>query len=151
MSMTDNPKPIIPAIAKHYPCAGDWAYLLLRAAAGLMLIPHVWPKLMAGPAAVAANVMARRGIEPALAAAYVTIAIEVAGAILITLGLLTRPMAALLVGEFIVIVISHYKTGGWGVSGGGAEFAFLWLIVYVYILARGGGRLSLDAKIGKEF
>ncbi|MEW6450777.1 MAG: DoxX family protein [Pseudomonadota bacterium] len=151
MSMTGNPKPIIPAIAKHYPCAGDWAYLLLRAAAGLMLIPHFWPKLMIGPAAVATNIMARRGIEPALAAAYVTIALEVAGAILITLGLLTRPMAALLVGEFIVIVISHYKTGGWGVSGGGAEFAFLWLIVYVYILARGGGRLSLDAKMGKEF
>jgi len=151
MSMTDGPRPIIPALSKHYPCATEWAYVLLRVVAGLMLIPHVWPKLMAGPAAVAANVMARRGIEPALAAAYVTIAFEVAGAILITLGLLTRPMAALLVGEFIVIVISHFKTGGWGVGSGGAEFAFLWLIVYIYILARGGGRYSVDAKMGKEF
>lgn len=151
MSMTDGPRPIIPMLGRHYPCAGDWAYLLLRAAAGLMLIPHVWPKLMMGPAALAAGVMTRRGIEPALAAAWITIIFEVAGAILITLGLLTRPMAALLVGEFIVIVISHFKTGGWGVGTQGAEFSFLWLIVFVYILARGGGRFSLDAKIGREF
>lgn len=151
MSMTENPRPIIPALGKHYACAGDWAYLLLRVAAGLMLTTHVWPKLMAGPAAVAANVMARRGIEPALAAAYVTIVFEVAGAILITLGFLTRPMAALLIGEFIVIVISHFKTGGWAASTNGAEFAFLWLIVYIFILARGGGRFSLDAKLGREF
>lgn len=151
MSMNDTPRPIIPALARHYPCASEWGYVLLRVTAGLMLIPHVWPKLMIGPAAVATNIMARRGIEPALAAAYVTIALEVAGAILITLGLWTRPMAALLVGEFIVIVISHFQTGGWGVSRGGAEFSFLWLIVYIYILARGGGRYSLDAKMGKEF
>ena len=38
---------------------------------------------------------------------------------------------------------------GWGV--GGAEFAFLWLMVFVYILARGGGRYSVDAKFGREF
>lgn len=150
MSMTDGPRPIIPALSRHYPCAGDWAYLLLRVAAGLMLIPHVWPKLMMGPAALAAGVMTRRGIEPALAAAWITIVFEVAGSIFITLGLFTRPMAVLLVGEFIVICISHAKTGGWGVSTGGAEFVVMWLIVYIYILARGGGRFSLDAKLGRE-
>jgi len=60
-------------------------------------------------------------------------------------------MAALLIGEFIVIVISHAKTGGWGAGSNGAEFSFLWMIVYIYILARGGGRYSVDAKMGKEF
>ena len=50
-----------------------------------------------------------------------------------------------------VIVISHFKTGGWAASTNGAEFAFLWLIVYIFILARGGGRFSLDAKLGREF
>jgi hypothetical protein len=44
----------------RYPQAAELAYALLRVAAGLMLIPHVWPKLLAGPTAVAANVMARR-------------------------------------------------------------------------------------------
>ena len=31
------------------------------------------------------------------------------------------------------------------------EFAFLWLIVLIYILARGGGPYSVDAKLGHEF
>ena len=115
-----------------------------------MLIPHVWPKLMAGPAAIAVNVMARRGVEPALAAAYIAIIVEVAGAILITLGLFTRPMALVLVLEFVVIVKSHL-VAGWGVSAGGAEYAFLWMLVYLYILARGGGPYSVDAKLGREF
>jgi putative oxidoreductase len=150
MSTTDGARPMISSLGRIYPQATEWAYLLLRVTAGLMLIPHVWPKLMAGPAAVAANVMVRRGVEPALAAAYVAIIVEVAGAILITLGLFTRAMALLLVIEFLVIVKVHFVGGGWGVSKGGAEFAFLWLIVYVFILARGGGRYSVDAKMGRE-
>jgi hypothetical protein len=84
------PRPLVPALARIYPEATEWAYLLLRVVAGLMLIPHVWPKLMAGPSAVAANAMARRGIEPALLAAYLVIITEVLGAICITVGLLTR-------------------------------------------------------------
>lgn len=147
--MSDTMKPVIPALARHYPAATDWSYLLLRVTAGLMLIPHVWPKLMVGPAAVAANVMTRRGVEPALAAAYVTIIVEVLGAICITLGVLVRPVALLLVIEFIVIVKVH-SVAGWGVGGGGAEFAFLWLIVYVYILCRGAGPYSLARVIGRQ-
>ena len=54
----------------RYPQAVEWTYALLRVAAGLMLVPHVWPKLMAGPTAIAANVMARRGLEPSLFFAY---------------------------------------------------------------------------------
>jgi len=144
-----NVRPVFPALAKYYPQGSEWGYVLLRVTAGLMLIPHVWPKLMMGPAAVAAGVMTRRGIEPALAAAYAVIILEVVGAICITLGLFTRPVALLLVLEFIVIVKVH-AVGGWGVGSGGSEFAFLWMIVYVFIMLRGGGPYSLDAKLGKE-
>ena len=41
-----------------------------------MLVPHGWPKLMAGPAAVAAGTMTRRGIEPAYTAACIAIVLE---------------------------------------------------------------------------
>ena len=146
---TSNARPVFPALAKYYPQGSEWGYVLLRVTAGLMLIPHVWPKLMMGPAAVAAGVMTRRGVEPALAAAYAVIILEVVGAICITLGLFTRPIALLLVLEFIVIVKVH-AVGGWGVGSGGSEFAFLWMIVYVFIMLRGGGPYSLDAKLGKE-
>jgi putative oxidoreductase len=147
--MPTNARPIFPALAKYYPQGSEWGYLLLRVTAGLMLIPHVWPKLMMGPAAVAAGVMTRRGVEPALAAAYAVIILEVVGAVCITLGLFTRAVALLLVVEFMVIVKVH-AVGGWGVGTGGSEFAFLWLIVYVFIMLRGGGPYSLDAKLGKE-
>ena len=149
MSMT-NTRPLLPGLNRMYGQWSEWAYLLLRVAAGLMLIPHVWPKLMAGPAAIAANVMARRGVEPALAAAYVAIIVEVAGAILITLGLFTRPMALILVLEFLVIAKTHL-VAGWGVGIGGAEFVVLWLLVYLFIMCRGGGPYSVDAMLGKEF
>jgi len=142
-------RPLVPALARIYPETTEWGYLLLRAVAGLMLIPHVWPKLMAGPSAVAANVMARRGIEPSLLAAWLVIITEVLGAICITLGLFTRVVAALLVIEFLVIVKQH-STAGWMAGAQGAEFPFIWLIVFVFILLRGGGPYSVDRKLGWE-
>jgi putative oxidoreductase len=144
-----EPRPLIPALGKYYPCAADWGYALLRATAGLMMIPHVWPKLMAGPSAIAANVMVRRGVEPALVAAWIAIILECVAAVCITLGLFTRAIAALLVIEFLVIVKVH-STAGWGANVQGAEFPFLWLVVLLFILLRGGGPLSLDRKLGKE-
>jgi putative oxidoreductase len=143
---TDN-RPLIPALGRIYPHASEWGYLLLRVTAGLMLIPHVWPKLVAGPAAIATNVMARRGVEPALVAAYLAIIVELVGAVCITLGLFTRVVAALLVIEFLVIVKVH-SVAGW--MGPGAEFPFLWLIVLIFILIRGGGRYSADRMLGWE-
>jgi putative oxidoreductase len=147
MSTAAENRPLIPALGRIYPHASEWGYLLLRLTAGLMLIPHVWPKLVAGPAAIAANVMARRGVEPALVAAYLAIIVELVGAVCITLGLFTRVVAALLVIEFLVIVKVH-SVAGWMAQG--AEFPFLWLIVFIFILIRGGGRYSVDRMLGWE-
>jgi putative oxidoreductase len=143
-----------PAVAdptNRYPQAAELAYALLRVAAGLMLIPHVWPKLMAGPTAVAANVMARRGLEPSLFFAYAAIVFELAGIVLVTLGLFTRIIALLLVIEFLFIVYVHSASGGWAASTQGAEFPFLWLVVWIVVLVRGGGPYSLDARLKMPF
>jgi putative oxidoreductase len=146
MSTAGNTRPVIPALGRVYPQATEWAYLLLRVTAGLFLLPNVWPKLMAGPAAVAANSMTRHGLQPALAFAWLAVIFEVGGVILITLGLFTRLMALLLVIEFIVIA-KVLLAGGWSNSG---QAALLWLVVFIFILARGGGPYSLDAKLGRE-
>src|SRR6266571_731793 len=46
-----DPRPVIPALGRHYAFASDLAYLIVRLTAGLMLLPHGWPKVMtAGPA-----------------------------------------------------------------------------------------------------
>jgi len=146
----DTPKLVIPALEGLYAWAGEVGYLLLRMTAGLMLIyPHVMMKLSMGPEAVAAKVMAAHGIEPALPAAYLIIALEILGVVCLTLGLFTRPVALLLVVEFLVIVKVH-AANGWAANAGGAEFPFLWLMVLVLIMLRGGGRYSLDRLLGRE-
>ena len=109
----------------------DWAYPLIRITAGLMLLPHVWPKLMtAGAAGVAAG-LARRGIEPALPFAYLIMFLELVGGICIAIGFLTRPFALLCLVEMIVIIFKAHLPNGWGfsVQGGGAEFPVMWAIL----------------------
>jgi putative oxidoreductase len=145
----DTPRLVIPALERVYAWAGEVGYLLLRMTAGLMLIyPHVSMKLAMGPEALAANVLAKRGIEPALPAAYLITAVEALGIVCLTLGLLTRPVALMLVIEFLVIVKVH-AVNGWA-GAGGAEFPFLWLMVLILIMLRGGGRYSLDRVLGRE-
>jgi putative oxidoreductase len=108
---TTQPKLVIPQLRSFYAWAEPISWALIRLTAGLMILPHGWPKLMAGPAAIAANVMARRGIEPAYVVACIAIFLEIVGAVCIILGLLTRPFAALLVIEFLIIVKSHLNAG----------------------------------------
>ena len=35
-------------------------------------------------------------------------------------------------------------------SGGGYEYPLLWLIIFISIAVRGGGRYFIDERIGKE-
>ncbi len=114
-----------------------------------MLIPHGWPKVMAGASAVAANTLSRRGIEPALPLAYLIMFLETIGGIMIAIGLFTRPIALLLVIEFLVIIFVHLPRG-YGVGAGGIEFPLMWGLILLAILLRGGGPWSLDRKLGFE-
>jgi putative oxidoreductase len=154
MNGTAQPKRFIPALGGIYDSLADWAYPLLRATAGLMLLPHAWPKFMVlGAQGVAANILARRGIEPALPIAYLIMFLETVGAICITIGFLTRPFALLLLIEMLVITFKVQMPNGWGfsVQGGGAEFTAMWALLFLIILIRGGGHYSVDRAIGKEF
>jgi putative oxidoreductase len=144
-----DPKPMIPALTSLYARYADLYWPLIRVASGAVLFAHGWPKLMAGAQAFAAGSLAKRGIEPALLLAYVVIFLETAGAILIMLGLFTRPIAALLVIEFMVIVWVHLPNGfAW--TNRGYEYPLLWGLFFLAILLRGGGPYSLDRKLGRE-
>src|SRR5205814_8869731 len=99
-----EPKPIIPPLASFYLHARDLGWLVVRLTAGGMLLVHGIMKIMpmsekgfaATIEAFAIGSMARRGIEPAIAAAYAVFFLETVGAILIILGLFTRFFAAAL-------------------------------------------------------
>lgn len=144
-----DPKPIVAGLRPFYESYADLYWPLIRIASGVILFAHGWPKLMAGAQAFAAGSLAKRGIEPALLFAYVVIFLETAGAVLIILGLFTRPIAALLVVEFMVIVWVHFPNGfAW--TSRGYEYPLLWGLVFLAIALRGGGPYSLDRRLGKE-
>ncbi len=144
-----DPKPIVAGLRPLYETYAGLYWPLVRVSAGAILFTHGWPKLMAGAQAFAAGSLAKRGIEPALLLAYVVIFLETAGAILIILGLFTRPIAALLVVEFAVIIWVHVPNGyAW--TGRGYEYPLLWGLIFLAMVLRGGGPYSLDRKLGKE-
>jgi putative oxidoreductase len=151
-----EPRPIIPALGSFYEQSRDLSWLVVRATAGGMLLVHGLIKLTTNSiAGFAANSMARRGIEPAIAAAYMIFFLETVGAVCIILGLFTRFVAAMIFVEFLIIIFVAHWGGGfagfaWNRAGGGWEYPLFWELSWLAILLRGGGPYSLDRKLGRE-
>ena len=147
---TGDPRPLIPALAPFYVHTADLSWLVVRATAGLMLLPHGIPKVFSqGVAAFAAAGLARRGIEPALPLAYVVAFLETIGGACIALGLFTRFFAVGVAIEMAVITAVNIPQGfGW--ANRGYEYTLFWGLIMFAIALRGGGPYSLDRRIGKE-
>jgi putative oxidoreductase len=139
---------LFPALRPFYNWAEPIAWLLIRLTAGLMLIAHGWPKLMAGVGPVAANTLAKRGIEPAEPLAVVLITLETLGGLCVALGLFTRFFAAAITIEMAVIVYHSLHSFTWVKAG--YEYPLFWGLVMLAIALRGGGPYSLDRLLGKE-
>ena len=143
-----EPQLFFPQLAPFYDWVRELSWPLIRITAGLMLIPHGWPKLMMGITATANMALVKRGIAPAEPLAIALIAIETLGGLCIALGLFTRFWAAAATIEMCVIVYHHLPKFAWG--QGGYEYPLMWGLVMFAIALRGGGAYSLDRKIGKE-
>jgi putative oxidoreductase len=111
---------------------------------------HGWAKIGAGAGAVAANVMAKNGLEPAFVFAYAAMFLETIGAVRIILGLFTRVFAAALAIEMAIAFLFVHAPKGSAAGQGGYEYVLLLGIVLLVIAIRGGGRYSIDRMIGKE-
>ena len=139
---------LIPGLRAFYEWAEPVSWLLIRVTAGLMLIPHGWPKLMMGVTATANMALVKRGIAPAEPLAVVLITLETLGGLCIALGLFTRFWAAAVTIEMCVIVYHHLPKFGWGERG--YEYPLFWALVMLAIALRGGGPYSLDRRLGRE-
>ena len=139
---------LIPGLRTFYEWAEPVSWLLIRVTAGLMLIPHGWPKLMMGVTATANMALVKRGIAPAEPLAVVLITLETLGGLCIALGLFTRFWAAAVTIEMCVIVYHHLPKFGWGERG--YEYPLFWALVMLAIALRGGGPYSLDRRLGRE-
>ena len=133
---------------------GDLAALILRVAAGLIFLPHGWPKIAGdgGASAFAADMAANYGIPAFLG--YVAAYAEVIGAVLLIAGLLTRLDALLLAGTmFVAAFIVQLPDALFEVEPGaikafvalrGIEMPLALFAICVALLFTGGGRISLD-------
>ena len=152
---TTAPRPIIPALAPLYQGLSGLSYPLIRVAAGLILVPHGAQKLFGwfggyGLEGTAGFFAQNLGLEPGMFFAVLVGATEFFGGLLLALGLLTRPAAAAVAVLMAVAITVHLPNGFFWTSGG-YEYPLLWGLIALAIAFRGGGELSVDRKIGREF
>jgi putative oxidoreductase len=146
-------RPIIPFLAPLWAGLTEPAYALLRLTAGGFLVPHGLWKLfgITGSQEEMLAFFSAIGLEPAWTIMIAVGVVEVVGGTLIALGLLTRPAALAAAATTATAALYVHLPLGFYVEPGGVEFSALWAIVLLYIAIRGGGALSLDRLIGREF
>ena len=153
MSATTQAKPLVPLFGEISSALSPLAEPMVRVTAGLLLMPHGAQKLFGwfggyGIAGTGQFFAAKLGLPAWLA--LVAGLIEFFGGLLLALGLLTRPVAALVFGLMAVAIVQvHFPVWFW--TDGGLEYPLFWAIVALSFVIRGGGRYSLDASIGLEF
>ncbi|MEF8816791.1 MAG: DoxX family protein [Salinibacter sp.] len=126
----------------------DLGLLLLRATFGLyMAVGHGWGKIVGGPeqwAGLGGTMeIFGLGFAPTFWGLMAALA-EFAGALLVALGLLTRPAALLLVINMAVAATAHIT----GAIDGSPETALLYAFVFLSLVFVGPGKYSVDELAG---
>jgi putative oxidoreductase len=116
-------------------------------------MPHGTQKLFGwfggyGLAATGEFFATKLGLHPGLPLAALTGSVELFGGLALVLGLLTRPTALAVAILMAVAVLTVHLPNGYFWMTGGYEYPLMWGLIAVAILLRGGGRYSLDARLG---
>lgn len=120
------------------------ALLALRVVLGLIMAAHGWQKIHNGPAHVVQMVHSL-GLPGWMA--YLTIAAEFGGGILIMFGFLTRfAAAAVLIDMIVAILTVHLHKDLTG--PGGKEFPLALASIAFALIFFGGGELAVDWLVG---
>ena len=115
----------------------DHLLSVLRIMSGLLFLQHGTTKYLHFPASKMS------GIAP-LSMGGAAGMIELAGGVLIVVGLFTRPVAFVLSGTMAVAYFyAHFPRGFFPLLNGG-ELAALYCFVFLFIAAAGGGAWSAD-------
>jgi putative oxidoreductase len=126
--------------------AREIAYFLLRVVSALLFIQVGGLKLFGWFGGIPPG----GGAAPFMSQAWIGGVLEVFGGAAIMLGLFTRPVAFILSGEMAVAYWQfHAPNGHWPVQNHG-EPAVLLCFIYLYMAARGGGEVSLDALMRRK-
>ncbi|RDV01827.1 DoxX family protein [Undibacter mobilis] len=140
---------LIPGLSGFYAAMEPIAYTLVRVVLGLVLFMHGWQKVNTfGLDKVSTAFATNYGLPGA--SAYLVAFVELIGGAAILIGLFTRFFASASAILLLVAMFAAHWAKGFYAGQGGYEFALTLGIVAFFIAIRGGGRYSVDAKIGKE-
>jgi putative oxidoreductase len=133
----------------------QWASLILRVPAGIILAAHGAQKLFAWFGGYGlegtGQFMASQGLEPGYLMALLAGSAEFFGGIALIIGLLVRPAAAVSAFTMLVAGIVVHGSAGLFLSNGGFEFALALLAMTLALVILGGGKLSLDKLLAEKF
>jgi putative oxidoreductase len=121
-------------------------HALLRIGAGLLFMEHGAQKLFGALGGMdgqgmKAELMTQMGLAGIL---------EFFGGLLIAIGLLTRPVAALLFIQMLWAYVQvHLPQGGLPLQNKG-ELALLYALVWAFLVGNGAGPLSVDAALARR-
>ena len=110
-------------------------HALLRIGAGLLFLQHGLQKLfglLGGSAVPVGSLLGLAGI------------LETLGGLLLVVGLWTRPVAFVLMGQMLAaFLMAHLPKGGWPIQNGG-ELPLIYALVFAVLATAGAGPASLD-------
>lgn len=122
---------------------GDLGLLILRLSAGIALaFAHGIGKLP--PSERFVSGVEKMGFPAPSFFAWAASISEFAGALLVAIGLATRPAATLVACTMATVVFVRHGPDAFEKK----EKAFIYLVIFVAIMLTGAGRFSIDALIG---
>ncbi len=151
-SRIDQSRLIIPGLAGLYRQVAPLGYALLRVVLAIEFLTAGIDKVFLGGAGrIAVGNIVRMGLPAPTAWAWLVAGVEFFGAILLGIGLWTRPVAFALAVELAVIGFVIMLPRGVFWTSGGLEVALLMMLMAIGFVLGGGGRYSVDRLIGREF
>jgi putative oxidoreductase len=149
-----SPRSLLATVTARVAGFEPYLYALLRIIFAVVLFTHGLPKVlrtahgsMADPMAASINLIQNvMGLPFAGQLAFLVMLLETAGALMLATGLGTRLVALLIAIQMVAISDALGPTWPW--IDRGIEFPVLMGFLALYIVARGGGVYSLDARLG---
>lgn len=120
-----------------------YASLLLRLALGILFLAHFGLKFFVFTPAGTAKFFASLGLPGGLA--YITMAVELIGAIALILGIYARVFAVVLIPVLLGAIFTVHGPAGFFFSNpnGGWEFPAFWIVGLLALALTGDGKYAL--------
>ena len=122
---------------------GPYAVLILRVALGILFLAHGLLKLLVHKPAGTVAYFKSLGLPGALA--YLTMAAEIGGGIVLILGIVPRYAALVLIPLIVGTIVTVHGKNGWMFTNkdGGWEYPAFWAVALAVLFLLGDGAWTL--------